>query len=54
MHGVKLLVIPAQAGIQPGYRIDFQSIQTYELDSGLRRNDDAMGRRKKLDRMGQP
>ena len=54
MHGVKLLVIPAQAGIQFVSLDALEINQIHGLDSGLRRNDDAMGRRKKLDRMGQP
>jgi len=40
----KLTVIPAQAGIQIVYPIDFLGLELYELDSRLRGNDGFVGR----------
>ncbi len=45
MSTTELTVIPAQAGIQIVHLIEFQGRQSYELDSGLRRNDGLLGRR---------
>jgi hypothetical protein len=42
---IQAAVIPAKAGIQVVYLIDFQGNQRYELDSGLHRNDGNTGRR---------
>jgi hypothetical protein len=41
----KAAVIPAEAGIQVVYLIDFKDSKPHKLDSGLRRNDSVIGRR---------